>query len=103
MLSPILILFVGLFILYKVMETLQTLLTYEKKHGQAQRFLAHIGNNFRWSSSMPERFLTPSEKSLSLSSNLTMRSELTSYLSSFENVVRLIIALLFLLCIINHS
>ncbi|CAG8597027.1 1159_t:CDS:2 [Paraglomus occultum] len=35
-------------------ETLQTLLTYEKTPGQAQRFLARVGKNFRWPSSMPE-------------------------------------------------
>ncbi|RIB16029.1 hypothetical protein C2G38_1541330 [Gigaspora rosea] len=35
-------------------ETLQTLLVYEKKPGEAQKFLAHMGKNFRWPSSMPE-------------------------------------------------
>ncbi|CAG8466820.1 4513_t:CDS:2 [Ambispora leptoticha] len=38
-------------------ETLQTLLTYEKRPGQAQRFLGtvpRVGKNFRWPSSMPE-------------------------------------------------
>ncbi|CAH1769171.1 15160_t:CDS:2, partial [Entrophospora sp. SA101] len=37
-------------------ETLQSLLKYEYEHrpGQAQRFLARMGKNFRWPSSMPE-------------------------------------------------
>ncbi|CAG8545522.1 14346_t:CDS:2 [Ambispora leptoticha] len=35
-------------------ETLQSLLKYEHKPGQAQRFLARMGKNFRWPSSMPE-------------------------------------------------
>ncbi|CAG8622233.1 6802_t:CDS:2 [Ambispora gerdemannii] len=37
-------------------ETLQSLLKYEHKPGQAQRFLACVGKNFRWPSSMPEYF-----------------------------------------------
>ncbi|CAG8593483.1 15652_t:CDS:2 [Acaulospora morrowiae] len=37
-------------------ETFQTHLAYEENPGQAQRFLARVGNNFRWPSSMPERF-----------------------------------------------
>ncbi|CAB4382494.1 unnamed protein product [Rhizophagus irregularis] len=59
--SPILIPFVGLFILAKVMrtfqkeyETLETLSMYEKRPGQAQRFLARVSKNFRWPTSMPE-------------------------------------------------
>ncbi|CAG8483391.1 8314_t:CDS:2 [Scutellospora calospora] len=35
-------------------ETLQSLLKYEHKPGQAQRFLARMGKNFRWPFSMPE-------------------------------------------------
>ncbi|CAG8616892.1 10895_t:CDS:2, partial [Acaulospora morrowiae] len=38
-------------------ETLQTLFTYKKRFGQAQRFLNTVpcmGTNFRWSSSIPE-------------------------------------------------
>ncbi|CAJ0752186.1 1923_t:CDS:2 [Entrophospora sp. SA101] len=35
-------------------ETLQSLLKYEHKPGQAQRFLARMGKDFRWPSSMPE-------------------------------------------------
>ncbi|CAG8773584.1 9695_t:CDS:2, partial [Acaulospora morrowiae] len=35
-------------------ETLQTLLTYEEKPGQAQSFLARMGKNFRWPLSMPK-------------------------------------------------
>ncbi|CAG8810229.1 35712_t:CDS:2, partial [Racocetra persica] len=63
-LSPIWIPFAGFFISFKIMgtfqtsvnppEMLQTLLAYEKKPGQAQKFLACMGKNFRWPSSMPE-------------------------------------------------
>ncbi|KAF0519694.1 hypothetical protein F8M41_016498 [Gigaspora margarita] len=35
-------------------ETLQSLLKYEHKPGQVQRFLARMEKNFRWPSSMPE-------------------------------------------------
>ncbi|RHZ72709.1 hypothetical protein Glove_241g67 [Diversispora epigaea] len=35
-------------------ETLQSLLKYESKPGQVQRFLACVGKNFRWPSSIPE-------------------------------------------------
>ncbi|CAG8487997.1 12414_t:CDS:2, partial [Funneliformis caledonium] len=35
-------------------ETIQTLLKYEKRPGQAQRFFARINKDFRWPSSMPE-------------------------------------------------
>ncbi|CAG8584679.1 9774_t:CDS:2 [Paraglomus occultum] len=35
-------------------ETLQSLLKYEYNPGQARRFLARVGKNFRWPSSMPE-------------------------------------------------
>ncbi|CAG8503406.1 9180_t:CDS:2 [Acaulospora morrowiae] len=35
-------------------ETLQTLITYEEKPGQAQNFLARMGKNFRWPLSMPK-------------------------------------------------
>ncbi|CAG8641012.1 11386_t:CDS:2 [Ambispora leptoticha] len=35
-------------------ETLQSLLKYESKPGQAQRFLARVGKNFMWPSSIPE-------------------------------------------------
>ncbi|CAG8751719.1 15265_t:CDS:2, partial [Acaulospora morrowiae] len=37
-------------------ETVESHLAYEEEPGQTQRFLARIGNNFRWPSSMPERF-----------------------------------------------
>ncbi|CAG8496624.1 18497_t:CDS:2 [Gigaspora rosea] len=35
-------------------ETLQSLLKYEYKAGQTQKFLDRVGMNFRWPSSMPE-------------------------------------------------
>ncbi|CAG8500512.1 8571_t:CDS:2, partial [Acaulospora morrowiae] len=40
----------------KPFETPQTLFVYERKPAQTQKFLARIGNSFRWPSSMPERF-----------------------------------------------
>ncbi|CAG8498005.1 13433_t:CDS:10 [Ambispora leptoticha] len=37
-------------------ETLQNFLKYEHRPGQARRFLARVGKNFRWPLSMPEFF-----------------------------------------------
>ncbi|KAF0512548.1 ATP dependent DNA helicase [Gigaspora margarita] len=52
------ILLAGIF-MYKIMkqnppETFQSLLKYEYKPGQTQKFLARVGMNFRWPFSMPE-------------------------------------------------
>ncbi|CAG8617622.1 5535_t:CDS:2, partial [Ambispora leptoticha] len=35
-------------------ETVESLRAYEKRPGDAQKFLDHMGNNFRWPASMPD-------------------------------------------------